>query len=101
MAAALNPDAAFAERNITITASGRLEIGEELRADLRKAYTDEWIDGAADCTLSAMGSNRNKVQIVTQLRRQCVFRKDDAAKATKWQPAKPTLTKGTSRYAST
>jgi hypothetical protein len=87
MGAALNPQIAFAERNITITASGKLTIGSEFRDELRQAFTDAQIDGALDCTLSAMGSNRNPVQIVTQVRRQCVYRKADAAKGQK--PARP------------
>ena len=87
MGAALNPEIAFAERNITITPSGKLTIGSEFRDELREAFTDAEIDGALDCTLSAMGSNRNPVQIVAQVRRQCVYRKSDAAKGQK--PAKP------------
>ncbi len=90
MGAALNPEVAFAERSIIITASGKLTIGSEFRKELRQAFTDAQIDGALDCTLSAMGANRNPAQIVAQVRRQCVYRKADAAKGQKPKP-KPTL----------
>ena len=83
MAASLNPEVAYVERNITITPSGRLVIGNEFRDELRQAFTDGDINGALDCTLAAMGANRNKVQIAAQIRRQCVFRKSDAKVATK------------------
>ncbi len=89
MAASLNPEVAYAERNITVTPSGKLVIGDELRADLRQAFTDEEISGGMDCTLAAMGTNRNKVQIQAQLRRQCTFKRDNRkhASAGKGQPA--------------
>ena len=83
MMAALGGEVAYAERNITITASGKLTIGEDFRAELRSTFTDEQIDSALDCTLAAMGSNRNKAAILQQVRRQCVFRRADAAKAQK------------------
>lgn len=77
---AFGGEAAYAEVNITITPSGALEIGHELRNELRKTYTDEQINAAIDCTLAAMGADRNRVRIMQQIRRQCVFRKSDADK---------------------
>jgi hypothetical protein len=69
-------------------------------ADSAAASTDEQIDGAADCTLAACGPQPSKLALLKQLRRQCVFRKGDAAKAAKWQAPKP-KPKGILRYAST
>jgi hypothetical protein len=80
MPAALGGEAAFAERNILISASSRLTIGEELRADLRAAYTDAQIDAALDRTLANMGSDRTKLRVLSQLRRQCSYVKQDAAR---------------------
>jgi len=80
MAAALNPEVAYAERNITISPSGRLTIGQEFRNELREVFTDEQIEGALDCTLAAMGANRNKVQIIAQVRRQCTFKRENEKK---------------------
>jgi hypothetical protein len=80
MAAALGGEAAYAERNITVTEAGRLVIGDEERQELRKVYTDEQIDGAADCTPAACGPNPAKLALLKQLRRQCVFRKTDTSR---------------------
>jgi hypothetical protein len=81
MAASLNPEVAYAEDNITISASGKLAIGEEFRQELREAFTDAQIDGALNCTLAAMGADRNKVRIAQQVRRQCTFKRDNEMKA--------------------
>jgi hypothetical protein len=81
MGAALNPEIAYAERNITVSVSGKLVIGDEFREELRQAFTEEEIDGGVDCTMAAMGTNRDKVRIIAQVRRQCTFRKQDAKTA--------------------
>jgi len=81
MAASLNPEVAYAERNITITPSGRLVIGDQFRDELRQAFTDTQIDGALNCALAAMGTDRNKVRIAQQVRRQCTFKRDNEMKA--------------------
>jgi hypothetical protein len=94
MAAAMGGEAAYAERNITVTESGRLVIGDELRQELRNVYTDEQIDGAADCAPATCGrSSPTKLDLLKQLRRQCVFRKSDASRGTagKTQPTKRTF----------
>jgi hypothetical protein len=71
---ALGGEAAYAELNITVSPSGKLSIGPDYRADLQQAFTDEQINAALDCTLAAMGTDRNKVRIMQQIRRQCVYR---------------------------
>jgi hypothetical protein len=81
MAMGLGDEAAYAETNITISASGKLAIGEEFRQELRQAFTDTQIDGALNCTLAAMGTDRNKVRIAQQVRRQCTFKRDNEMKA--------------------
>jgi hypothetical protein len=87
MAATLNPNSieVLAGRSIIITKFG-FEIGQELRDELRKTYTDEQINAAIDCTLAACPTSPTKVQILQQLKRQCVYRKGDDAKAAKRQP---------------
>jgi hypothetical protein len=87
MAAALGGEAAYANRNIAVSESGQLIIGEELRNELRQAYTDEQINGAADCTPASCGRRPSKLELLKQLRRQCVYRKADAAKASKFRPS--------------
>ncbi len=87
MGAALNPEVAYAERNIVISPSGKLTIGQELRTELREAFTDEQIDGALDCTLAPMGTNRNKVQILAQLRRQCTFKRENDKRPASGRPS--------------
>jgi hypothetical protein len=77
MMAGLGGEVANAERNITITPSGKLVIADELRSELRETYTDDEINGGIDCTLAAMGTDRNKVKIVAQLRRQCSFKREN------------------------
>jgi hypothetical protein len=86
---ALGGQAAYAERNITIAPSGKLIIGEELRAELLQTYTGAEIDGAADTTPAACGQSPTKLALLNQLRRQCVYRKQDAAKIFKPKPTKP------------
>jgi len=80
MATAMGGEAAYAERNITVTESGRLVLGDELRLELRATYTDDQINGAADCTPAACGSQPTKLALLRQLRRQCVYRRSDATK---------------------
>jgi hypothetical protein len=74
-------EAAYAEANIAISPSGKLSLGSDLRSDLLKTYTAEVVDAAVECTLAAMGTDRNKIRIMQQIRRQCVFRNQDASKA--------------------
>jgi hypothetical protein len=84
MMAVLGGEAAYAERNITVLPSGKLVIGDDFRAELRQAFTDEQIEGGVDCTLAAMRTDRNKIKILAQVRRQCTFKRDnDKAAATR------------------
>ena len=80
MMAGLSGEVAYAEDNITITPSGKLVIGDELRSELRETYADDEINGGIDCTLAAMGTDRTKVKIVQQLRRQCSFKRENNKK---------------------
>jgi len=81
MAAALNPEVVYAERNVTVLPSGKLVIGDEFRAELLQAFTHEQIEGGVDCALAAMGIDRNKVKILQQVRRQCTFKRDNDKKS--------------------
>lgn len=89
LSSALGGEAAYAEVNITVSPSGELSIGPDYRAKLQQAFTDEVINAGIACTLAAMGTDRNKVRIMQQIRRQCVYRKQDAAKVA---PRKPGIT---------
>jgi hypothetical protein len=78
--ALLDPEKAYAERNITVSPSGKLTIGDEFRAELLADFTAEQIEGGVDCTLAAMGTVRDKVRIAQQVRRQCTFKRENDRK---------------------
>lgn len=80
MTIALGGEAAYAELNITITASGALRISPDLRNELREVFSEEQIEHGLNRTLGAMGTDRNKLKIMSQIRRQCSYAKQDAAK---------------------
>ena len=58
------------EETSVITSSGKLTIGDEFRTELSQAFTASQIEGGVDCTLAAMGTDRNKMKIAAQVRRQ-------------------------------
>jgi hypothetical protein len=82
--AVLDPEKAYAERNITVSPSGKLTIGDEFRAELLQDFTPAQIDGAVACTLAAMrNADRDPVRVLQQVRRQCTFKRENDKK----QPA--------------
>jgi len=68
MAAALNPDAAYAIRNIKVQ-KGKLVIDEELRAELRgEGYSDAEIDLPLPHALERGGGLSDPVKILPRIR---------------------------------
>jgi hypothetical protein len=80
MASALNPDAAFALRNIKTSPSGKLEIGDELRIELAKTYSDSQIERALERAPSQLGSLQNPLKVIAQIRRCASYAKQDDEK---------------------
>jgi hypothetical protein len=81
MAAATNPEAAAAAAAVTIGEFGKLEISSGFRDDLRKAFTESQIDRGLERAPANMGSTRDPLKIMQQVRRCCSYAKqdDDAA----------------------
>jgi hypothetical protein len=79
MAAALGGQAAFANRNIVISNSGKISIGEEFRAELRETYTDSQIERGIERAPSQAGGSADLVKLLAQIRRCCSYAKQDDA----------------------
>ena len=85
MAAALNPDAAYAIRNIKVE-KGKLIIGEELRADLRsETCGDAEIDLALPRALERGGGSTDPIKLLPRIHWAISYVLQDKAKAAKWQ----------------
>lgn len=81
MAAALNPDAAYALRNVTVKQSGRIVIGEEYRNELRETFTDSQIDRGVERAPSQLGSTRDPLKVMRQIERCASYAKENDEKA--------------------
>jgi hypothetical protein len=96
VASALNPEAAYAFRNIKVEKGG-LVIGEELRTDLRndkQRYTDAEIDMALPRALERAGGSTDPTRILPKIRWALSYVRQDKAK----QAAPKPKSFGTSRY---
>ena len=85
MAAALNGDAAYALRNISVEPSGKIEIADEFRSDLRKQYTDSQIDRGLDraparCANLDLSKSRNLLKLRDAIRSCASYAKQDDEK---------------------
>jgi hypothetical protein len=75
MAAASNPEATAAA--VTIGKFGELEISSEFREELRKVFTESQIDRGLERAPANMGSTRDPMKIMQQVRRCCSYAKQD------------------------
>jgi hypothetical protein len=80
MAAALGGQLAYAHRNIIMSESGKISIGEEFRAELRETYTDNQIERGLERAPSQTGGSSDPVKLLTQIRRCCSYAKQDDEK---------------------
>lgn len=80
MASALNPAAAFALRNVSFTPSSKLEIGDELRRELSRTYSESQIERALERTPSQLSSTRDPLKVIAQIRRCASYAKQDDEK---------------------
>jgi hypothetical protein len=95
MAAALNPESAYAFDNVRIE-DGALVIGEPLRAKLRdEGNSDADIDLALPRALERAGLSTDPVKLLRGIRWALSYVRQDKAKSKAGKPS----TKGTSRYA--
>jgi hypothetical protein len=84
MAAALGGQTAYAHRNIVISDSGKISLGEEFRAELREAYTDSQIERGLERAPAQVGGGSDLVKLLAQIRRCCSYAKlDDQTPAAK------------------
>jgi hypothetical protein len=98
MAAALGGQAAYAYRNVLVSDSGRITIGEEFRAELRETYTDSQIERGIERAPSQSGS-ADPVKLLGQIRRCCSYAKqDDVTTDKKLAAQKSSPKKPLSRY---
>jgi hypothetical protein len=79
MGAALNPEIAFAERNVTVNQYGELEIGGELRERLRAVATDEQIDLALPRALERAQGSRDPMRLLEKINYALSYARQDAA----------------------
>jgi hypothetical protein len=85
MAAALNPDAAYAIRNIKVE-KGKLIIGDELRADLRsETCGNAEIDLALPRALERLGGSTDPIKLLPRIHWAISYVLQDKVKAVKWQ----------------
>jgi len=100
MAAAFGDQSAFAATNIIISRSGKISIGEELRAELCEAYTDSQIERGLERAPSQSGNCGNKLKLLAQIRRCCSYAKEnDEAAARKLAATTQTAPTTPLRYA--
>lgn len=71
---------AFALRNVSFTPSSKLEIGEELRRELSKTYSESQIERALERTPSQLSSTRDPLKVIAQIRRCASYAKQDDEK---------------------
>jgi hypothetical protein len=76
MAAALGGQVAYAHRNIIISESGNITIGDEFRAELRETYNDSQIERCLARAPAQAGCS-DPVKLLAQIRRCCSFAKQD------------------------
>jgi hypothetical protein len=95
--AAIDPGVRYLRDNIRQTLSGKIEIGNEFRIDLRKEFTDDQIDRALQRAPGSLASKGSPVDLATsrgllklrdEIRRCASYAKENDGKAARITPNK-------------